>query len=72
VYAVANPAITHQVYYYDTSTLTFKLSFYYPRRGNLTANFNNSQQGIYVGTMSNDIHGNITLEIPVVLLAFDG
>ena len=62
VYLVTNPSITHQVYYYDTSTSTYKLSFI-PTPGNLGANLNNTQQGSYVGTMGNDIHGNITLAI---------
>ena len=62
VYAVPTPAITHQVYYYDTSSSSFQLSFI-PTPGNLSVNLNNTQQGTYVGAMTNDIHGNITLEI---------
>ena len=62
VYAVTAPSITHQVYYYDTATSSFKLSFI-PTPGNLSVNLNNTQQGTYVGAMTADIHGNIMLEI---------
>ncbi len=62
VYAVPTPSVTHQVYYYDTATSSFKFSFI-PSPTNAAVNINNTQQGSYVGAMTNDIHGNIVLEI---------
>ena len=62
VYEVMTPNITHQIYYYDSGTSSFQPSFI-PSPGNPTININGTQQGSYVGMMSNDIHGNITLEI---------
>ncbi len=62
VYAVTTPSITHQVYYYDTNLTSFQLSFI-PTPGNLAVNLNNTQQGSYVGAMTNDIHGVVTLQI---------